>query len=227
MYFHNRAEAGRKLAEELADYQLQNCTVIALTPGAVIIGAQIAIKIHAGIAILLTENVFLPGEPDALGALSSSNLLTYNDMFSTGQIEEFVSEYYNYIEQERLEKLSHLHRLLGLRGEIKRELLRNHTVIVVSDGLSNGSSLAVAAEFLKSIKVKKLVVATAVASIEAVDRMHLFADEVHCLSVVENYVNTNHYYDDNTIPDIESVFKIIHGTPVHWDRGKKHLTIKH
>lgn len=221
MYFHNRAEAGRKLADELISYGLQNCTVIALTPGAVIVGAQIAMRIHAGIAILLTENVFLPGEPDAIGAVSSSNILTYNDMFSVGQIEEFVSENFNTIEQQRMEKLHHLHRLLGNGGELKRDLLRNHTVIVVSDGLSSGFSLAVAAEFLKPIKIKRLVVAAPVASIQAVDRMHLFADELHCLSVVNNYVETNHYYDDNNVPEIEDVFKIIRNTPIHWDRKSK------
>ncbi len=227
MYFYNRAEAGRKLAAELIQYQLQNCTIVALTPGAAIIGAQIAMKIHAGITILLTENVFLPGEPNALGAVSSSNMLTYNDMFSTGQIEEFVGEYFTYIEGQRLEKLSKLHRLLGTGGEIKRELLRHHTIIVVSDGLNNGFSLAVAAEFLKPVKVKKLIAATPVASTEAVDRMHLFADEIHCLSVVENFVNTNHYYEDNTIPDIDSVFKIIRNTPINWDKGKVTFSTKH
>ena len=218
MYFHNRAEAGRLLADELIDYRLKNCSVVALTPGAVIVGAQIAMRIHAGLMILLTENLFLPGEIDALGAVSSSNMLTYNDMFSTGQIEEFVSEYFTYIEQQRMEKLSKLHRLLGTGGEIKRELLHNHIVIVVSDGLSNGFSLAVAAEFLKPIKIKKLVAASTVASTQAVDRMHLFADEIHNLSVVNNFMDTNHYYEDNTIPDIEGVFKIIRDTPIRWDR---------
>lgn len=223
MYFHNRAEAGRKLADELIGYRLQNCTIIALTPGAIIVGAQIAMKIHASLMILLTENVFLPGEPDALGAVSSSNMLTYNDMFSTGQIEEFVTEYMTYIEQQRMEKLSKLHRLLGNGGEVNRDLLRNHTVIVASDGLSTGFSLAVAAEFLKPIKVKRLIVACPIASVQAVDRMHLFADEVHCLSVAENYVETNHYYDDNNLPDTNAVFKIIRNMPIHWDRQAPEL----
>ena len=218
MYFNNRAEAGRKLADELLAYRFQNCSIVSLTPGGIIIGAQIAIKIHSNLMILMTENLFLPGEADALGAVSSSNILTYNNMFTVGQIEEFVSEYFTYIEQQRLDKLSKLHRLLGNGGEIKSSLLRNHTVIVVSDGLSTGFSLAVAAEFLKPIKVKRLIVAVPVASVEAVDRMHLFADEVHCLSVIENYMGTDHYYEDNTLPDTDSVFKIVRNVPVHWGR---------
>ncbi len=227
MYFHNRAEAGRKLAAELIEYRLQNCTVIALTPGAVIVGAQIAMKIHASLSILLTENLFLPGESDAMAAVNGNNIMTYNDMFSTGQIEEFVMDYFTYIEQERLQKLSKLHRILGSGGELKRDLLRNHTVIVVSDGLSNGFSLSVASEFLKPVKVKKLVVAVPIASVQAVDRMHLFADEVHCLTVADNYIETNHYYEENAIPETEDVFKIIRNTPIHWDRHQPDLVKSH
>ncbi len=219
MYFNSRAEAGRILADELLSYRLQNSAVIALSPGAVIVGAQIAMKIHASLMVLLTENIFLPGELDALGAVSSSNMLTYNDKFSSGQLDEFTSEYFTYIEQQRMEKLHYLHRLLGAGGEIKRDMLRHHTVLLVSDGLSNGFSLSIAAEFLKPVKVKRLVVAVPMASVAAVDRMHLLGDEVHCLSVVENYIATNHYYEDNTVPEMESIFKIIRNTPIHWDRS--------
>ncbi|MEI9913757.1 MAG: hypothetical protein WDN66_02015 [Candidatus Saccharibacteria bacterium] len=37
--------------------------------------------------------------------------------------------------------------------------------------------------------------ATPVASVNAVDWMHVFADEIFCLSVVEDFIDNNHYYD--------------------------------
>lgn len=216
MYFKNRAEVGRKLADELVEYRVKNCAVVALSPGAVLIGAQIAMKLHADLMMLLTENITLPGESTPLAGLTSNNTFTYNNKFSTGEIEEMRADYLSYIEAQRLEKLHRLHALLSAGGEIRRELLRRRVVILVSDGLHNAFSLDIAAEYLKPIKMQRLIVVTPLASVAAVDRMHLVADEVHCMSVVENLMDIDHYYTDNTIPGTENLIKIIRNTPINW-----------
>jgi len=222
MYFSNRAEAGRKLADELTEYRTENVAVVALSRGAVIVGAQIAIKLHANLMMLLTENITLPGV-DAFAAITSDNIMTYNKSFYTGEIEELSSEYFHFIEQQRMEKLHRLHRLVDAAGEVKRDLLRNHIVILVSDGLPTGFSVDVAAEFLKSIKIRSMIIAAPIASISAVDRMHLVGDKVYCLSVTENYIDTTHYYDQNNIPETQDLFKIIENISLSWDRHGKHL----
>ena len=219
MYFKNRAEAGRMLVEKLEKYQHVNCVVVALTPGAVILGAQIAIRLHAMLMMLLTENITLPGENIPIAAITPDNTFTFNNKFSTGEIEELHDEFVGYIEEQRLEKLHHMHSLLGHGGEIHRELLARRTVILVSDGLSSGFSLDVAADYLKPVKIERLVIATPIASIPAVDKMHLVGDEIVCLSVIENYLDTNHYYDDNTIPPMDDLIKVITSMPVHWDQN--------
>ncbi len=222
MYFRNRAEAGRILVKELEPYKGEQVVVMALSPGAVIIGAQLAMKLHASLVLLLTENIFLPGETDPIAALTSTGSFTLNNMFSPGQIEEYISEYHHFIEEKRIEKMHQLNRVIGKDGEINKDALRNHVVIAVSDGLSNGFSLDIAASFLKTIAIKRLVVATPIASIPAVDRMHLFADEIVCLSVIANYLNTNHYYDDNTIPSTQHLFELIRNISLNWDRKSFH-----
>lgn len=223
MYFRNRAQAGRTMFKELSKFEGQQVAIVALSPGAVIIGAQIAMKLHADLVLLLTENIFLPGETDPIAALSSGGTFTYNDMFSPGQIEEYVSEYHHFIEEKRIEKMHQLNRMIGEGGEISKDKLRNHIVIVVSDGLSSGFSLDIAASFLKTVAIKRLVVATPLASVSAVDRMHLFADEIVCLSVVVNYLNTNHYYDDNTIPSMQHLIELIKNLSLNWERKPRLL----
>jgi putative phosphoribosyl transferase len=216
MYFRNRAEAGRKLAEQLAEYRVKNCAVIALSPGAVLVGAQIAMKLHTDLMMLLTGNIVLPGEDTTLAGITSNNTFTYNPKFSEGELDEMRSEYLSVIEAQRIEKLHSLHVMLSDGGEIKRDLLRRRVVILVSDGLSSGFSLDIAAEFLKPVKVSRLVIATPIASVPAIDRMHLVGDEVHCLSTIENYMDTNHYYTDNSIPSMQNILKIMRNTPVNW-----------
>lgn len=218
MYFQNRADAGRQLAQKLIEYQTKNCAVIALNSGGVLVGAQIAIKLHSNLMMLMTEKIHIPGEPTPLAGMSDFGTLIYNKDFSTGEIEEFNAEYFNYIEQERIEKSHKLHMLISAGGMVRKELLRNHIIIVVIDGLTSGLSLDVAADYLKHIKIKKLIVVTPLASVQALDRMRLFADEVHCLSVPTNYVNTDHYYTDNTIPDQKGLGKIIRNISLSWER---------
>jgi predicted phosphoribosyltransferase len=95
-------------------------------------------------------------------------------------------------------------------------LLQDHNVILVSDGLSNGFSLDIAAQFLKPIHTNKLIVATPLASIQAVDRMHILADDIFCLSVIEDYISTDHYYDTQDVPSHELVVKTIEQVVAHW-----------
>ena len=82
-------------------------------------------------------------------------------------------------------------------------MLLDRTVILVADGVDNGASIDVAMDFLKPIRTKRVIVATPVASIPAVDKLHMSADELHILDVKENFMGRNHYYDDNTIPSHE------------------------
>jgi putative phosphoribosyl transferase len=221
MYFRNRAEAGRKLTTKLLNYKHENTVVMALSPGGVIVGAQIAMKIHANLMFLLTENIYLPGEHDALAAMSSVGSFTYNNLYTPGQLEEFMGEYHQFIEAQKIEKLHKLNVLMGHDGEIHKDYLRRHNVILVSDGLSNGFSLEVAAQFLNTVAIKRLIIVTPLASIGAVDKMHLIGDEIVCLSVVDNYINTEHYYDDNTIPPIADLLKVMRNIPLNWDRKDK------
>lgn len=217
-YFKDRAEAGRLIADKLIGYQTQNCAVIALNEGGVVVGAQIAMKLHATLSLLLTESIHLPGEPNPIGGITSRGNFTYNNMYSVGELEGFVSEYHGLIDQQKLEKMHRLNRLLGKDGEINKELLKRHIVILVSDGLTSGFSLDIAKDFLKPILVNKIIIATPVASVPAVDRMHLVGDEICCLSVAQDYVSTDHYYEENYLPTSEEIMKIMRNITLNWTR---------
>jgi putative phosphoribosyl transferase len=209
MYFANRAEAGKQLAKELEKYQNQQCAVIALSDGGAMVGAQIAKSLHCVLMMLLTEPIELPGEPEPLAVIDQEGGFTYNSLYSTGQLEDLDMDYHQFIEESKLDKLHKIHHLLGQKGLIEKDLITGHIIILVSDGLSSGFSLDAAVEYLKTIKVEKIIVASALATIQAVDRMHILADEIHCLSVVENYINTNHYYENNAIPKHSQIVEMI------------------
>lgn len=216
MYFKSRAEAGQKLAEQIVPkYKGQPCAVVCLSDGGIMVGAQIATQLQSIITLLLTESIEIPHEGPVAG-IAQGGAFTYNHVYSPGEIDEFVSEYYRLIEQQKREKMHEMDRKAGRHPLIRKELLRGKNIFLVSDGLSNGFSLDIAMEFLKPINYKRLIIATPLASVRAVDRMHVLADEIVCLSVIENYMDTSHYYDVQDVPPHELVLETIQGIVKSW-----------
>lgn len=217
MYFESRAHAGQNLATELLEkYRYENCAVVALSDGAVLVGEQIASSLHCVLMMLLTEDIQIPGEGMSFGAVSQDGGFTYNGMFSTGEIEEYESEYHGYLDEKKRETFQKINRLLGDGGIIDNNLLRDHVVILVSDGLDNGVSIDIAIDFMKPIRVKRMVIATPTASVQAVDRLHILADEIHILDVKENFMGIDHYYNQNIIPSHEETIAKINQIVLNW-----------
>ena len=217
MYFENREQAGNILAKDLAvKYRYENCCVVALSDGAVVVGEQIAKELHCILTMLLVEEIEVPGEGISFGGVSQDGGFTYNGMFSAGEIEEYASEYHGYLEEKKREAYQNINRLLGDGGLIDENMLRDHVVILVADGLDTGSSLDSAVNFLKPIRIKRLVVATPVSTVQAVDKLHVMADELHILDVKDNFLGTDHYYTHNDIPSHEETIAKINKIVLNW-----------
>ena len=208
---------GKLLAEQIAKrYKGEPCAVVTLSDGSVMVGAQIALKLHALVCMLIVQPIELPREGTPIGGIAEDGSFAYNRLYSPGEIEELLAEYRGYIEEEKENRLGEIHRLLGAGGLIRKDLLQDKVVILVSDGLSSGFSLDVAAEFLKTVRIKRLVIAAPLASVPAVDRMHVLADEIFCLNVVPDYITTDHYYDTRDVPSHDTIVKTIEEIMHRW-----------
>ncbi len=219
MYFENRGQAGQILATELlAKYRYEDCIVVALSDGSVVVGEQIAISLHCLLTMLLVEEIDVPGENLNFGSVTQDGSFTYNSDFSSGEIDEYTSDYHGYLDEQKRLAFEKLNRLLGDGGIVDREMLRDRVVILVADGLDSGSFLDSAADYLKPIRVKRLVVATPIATVQVVDKLHVMADELHVLDVKENYMGTDHYYDQNDIPSHEDIIATINRIVLNWKK---------
>lgn len=217
MYFESRGHAGVLLAQELVEkYRYENCAVVALSDGAVLVGEQIASALHCVLTMLLVEDIEVPGEGMSFGTVSQGGGFTYNGMFSAGEIEAYTAEFHGYLAEKKREAFQKINRLLGDGGLIDEDMLRDHTVILVADGIENGASIDAAMDFLKPIRTQKIVVATPVVDVSAVDRLHMMADELHILDVKENFMGIDHYYDDNTVPSHEETIAKINQIILNW-----------
>lgn len=190
--------------------------MLCLSDGAVLVGQQIAASLHATLTMMLVEEIDVPGEGALFGTVNQSGRFTYNGMFSIGEIEEYFSEFHGYLEDQKRSVTSRINRLLSDGGLVDETMLRGHNVIVVADGLPNGTSLDAVADYMKPIRVKRLIVVTPIAAVDAVDRMHILSDELHVLGVTTNYMGTHHYYDNNDIPDHKEIISILNNTILSW-----------
>ncbi|MGH7241165.1 MAG: phosphoribosyltransferase family protein [Candidatus Saccharimonadales bacterium] len=218
MYFASRMQAGRMLASQLVEkYRYEDCAVIALNDGGAVVGAQIAMQLHSVLMLLMSQEVKLPREPEAIGAIAQDGSFTYNHgSYQDGEIEELMSEYFGLVEQEKLSSINDLQHLIGSGGSIKKELIKGRNIILVSDGFKSGFSLDIALNYLKPVAIEKIIVATPLASVKAVDRMHIMADDLYVLSVLENYMDTDHYYDAQDVPEHAKVLEIIEKIILEW-----------
>lgn len=217
MYFESRLHAGQQLAARLFErYRYENCAVVALSDGGVLVGEQIAAQLHCILTMLLVEDIEIPGESLSFGGVSQNGNFTYNSDFSSGEIDEYTSEFHGYLEDQKRQAFQRINRLIGDSGVIDHDMLRDRTIILVNDGFVDSTVLDVAMDFLKPIRIKRLVIAAPVASEQAVDKLHVMADELHILDVKENYFDTNHYYNQNEIPSHEETIDKINKIILNW-----------
>ena len=217
MYFESREQAGQLLAARLLErYRYDNCAVVALSDAGVIVGEQVATALHCVLTMLLVEDIPVPGESINFGGVSQTGNFTYSSELSDGEIDEYTSEFHGFLEEQKREAFQHINRLIGDGGLIDYEMLRYRTVILVNDGFNDTTLLDVAQEFLKRVQLKRLVIATPIASEAAVDRLHIMADELQILDVKANYLDTNHYYSQNNLPTHQETIDKINKIILNW-----------
>lgn len=216
MHFASRFHAGKILAKQLYPiYRYEDCVVIALNPGGVVVASQIAQSLHAALLMILAKELEIAHEPISIGSISSTGDFILNDSLSNIDSSELMDEYRGLIEEQKIVKMSEMSKITGTTELINKKMIQYRTVILVSDGLRGDLFLNLAYEFLKPIKINKIIVATPIADVKAVDWMHIMVDKIFCLWVTDD-LDVNRYYDQNTIPDEKTITKIIQNIILNW-----------
>lgn len=192
--FADRAEAGRLLAAELATLKLPpNVIVLALPRGGLPIGLEVAKKLHAPLDVVIVRKLGVPWQPElAMGAIASGSVQTLDhDLIralgiSREEIDAVIGK--EKLEVERREKLYR-------KGRPALEL-QGRTVLVVDDGLATGSTMLVAASYVRSLKPARMLTAVPVGSVQACERLKTEADDCVCLATPEPFVAVGQWYAD-------------------------------
>ena len=191
--YADRAEAGRLLAEKLADMQLSDPLVLALPRGGVPVGAEIARRLNAPLDIVFVRKLGAPDQPElAVGAVadgSEPEIVLNTELVAMLDLDEdYIAEAAKrelaVIERRRLE-------WAALRPAVDPA---GRTLIVVDDGVATGMTMQVALRQLARRKPARLIAAAPVASREAVAMLRREADDVVCLSSPRRFGSVGSFY---------------------------------
>ena len=217
MYFHDRAQAGDQLADQLAQYRWDNTAVVALSPGGVVVGEQIARRLHSALSILMTSRITAPGDDSlVIGTLDQSGTFTNNSMISAGEMEEYMQDMRNYVEEEKMRQMYQMTTVIGENGLADPAQLEGRTVIIATDGVNNGLSFDAALHFLGRINTERIIAAIPVGPGEVIERLNGMVDELHYLYIPDSFFSVSHYYTDEAKIDPDSVMERINNIVTNW-----------
>jgi putative phosphoribosyl transferase len=190
--YRNRAEAGRLLAEELGHYTSKpDVVVLGLTRGGVPVAAEVASALHAPLDVVVVRKLGVPFQPElAMGAIAGDDTQVLNKQL-VHALDLTCRDVEVAITRERLE-LQRRERLY--RGGHPALELKDHTAILVDDGLATGSTMLAAVAFARKRLAKRIVMAVPVASVEAFEKLRKKVDECICLATPEPFVSVGDWY---------------------------------
>jgi predicted phosphoribosyltransferase len=192
--FADRVEAGRLLASELVRRKLpENVIVLALPRGGLPVGLEVAKAFGAPLDVVIVRKLGVPWQPElAMGAIASGSFQALDEDLieslgiSSAEIDAVVAR-----ERAEVARREKLYR----KGRPELDL-HDRTVLLVDDGLATGSTMLVAARYVRSLEPRKSLIAVPVASVEACRRLRNEADACICLATPEPFAAVGQWYVD-------------------------------
>ncbi len=201
--FKNRKEAGRKLAEALADLKdARDVVVLGIPRGGVEVADEVAKALNAPLDVAITRKLGAPGNPElAIGAIGSDGSVVLDDeAISALRISR------DYLDREISRQAEEVRRRsMAYRGGRPPIPLEGKRVIVVDDGLATGSTMLATVRTLRGSNPREIIVAVPVAPPEAVHRLEKEADRVVCLMTPAYFWAVGMFYEDFTQVSDEEV----------------------
>jgi putative phosphoribosyl transferase len=201
--FHDRSDAGQRLAKKLTAYADRKDTIVLGLPrGGVPVAFEIAQELHLPLDVLLVRKLGVPGQTElAMGAIAMGGIKIL-DHALIGQLGIADQEVASTIAQEE-EELRR--REQAYRDQQFNRTFANLQVIVVDDGIATGSSMLAAIQVLRSQQAAKIIVAVPVAPPHAESEIKAVAQEFICLQVSEYFPAVGSFYHDFSQVEDEEV----------------------
>lgn len=194
MRFRDRAEAGRRLAAKLIEYEDRfDVLVLALPRGGVPVGFEVAVQLDVPLDVFLVRKLGVPGHPElAMGAIAAGGVqVLHQELIADLGIPAAAVAQVAARERLELER-----RDAAFRGSRPQPVIADRTIILVDDGLATGATMQVAVAALRMLKPLRIVAAAPVGSLEACATLRHVADACVCSRQPEPFLGVGAWYED-------------------------------
>ena len=182
--FRDRADAGRRLAEALAQYRGRKVIVFGIPRGGVPVAIEVAEKLGAPLDVIIPRKITIPFNPEAgYGAVTEEGTVVLNEPLvrQLGLTRQQIEV------QTEMVRAEIARRSAVFRAKLKTPSVEGKTAIIIDDGLASGFTMAAAIKSVRQRKAASITVAVPVASGSAYDLVKPLADEVVCLIIARVY----------------------------------------
>jgi len=188
--YHDRAHAGRLLADALAHYRGRpDLLVLALPRGGVAVGREVARELGALLDIFVVRKLGYPGHEEyAIGAIASGGVRVMDPLPGITPDPQAMAAV---VAREEAELVRREQLYRNGRPTIS---IAGRTVIVVDDGLATGATMRAAVLAIRQQRPLQLVVAVPVGSAEGCSGLQDQATEVVCLTRPEPFGAVSPWY---------------------------------
>ncbi|MDZ4043874.1 MAG: phosphoribosyltransferase [Eubacteriales bacterium] len=214
--FSDRTEAGRRLAENMADESLEDGLILGIPRGGVIVAAKVAEKLGLPLDIIIPRKIGVPFNTEvAIGAVTQDGTVILDDrlMTLTGLDEADLRPQ---IEQE-IAEIARRTRLY--RGDRPEPEYRDRTVVLVDDGIATGSTTLAALRSIRKGNPRTVILAVPVAPPETLDRLAPEVDRIICLEAPDPFYAVGQFYDHFDQTSDEEVIDILNRNKAWAVRG--------
>ncbi len=203
--FSDRADAGRRLGEALADRIDGDIVVYAIPRGGVPVGLEVARALEAPLDLALARKIGAPDNPElALAAVIDG---THPRTVINEDIVRFTGVSPAWLDQERLSALAELERRRRLYFEGRGRIDPNgHVAVLVDDGLATGATARAAVTGLRAQGARRIVLAVPVAPGALATAFRELVDDFVCLVEPEPFRSVGGAYRDfHQVDDAEVI----------------------
>jgi predicted phosphoribosyltransferase len=221
MRFHNRTEAAARLAARLDRYLGERPLVLGIPRAGMTMARVIAEHLGADLDAVLVHKLRTPFQPRlAVGSIDEAGRVYLAPFAEDLPIDDDA------LDAEKRLQLAALRqrraRYTAARPPIDPA---GRTVIIVDDGLVTGSTAIAAIRSARAQGAARIIVAVAVAPLEAIDRLRGEADKVVCLHAPENFRAVGEFFDDfSEVGDDEVVALLGAPTAQTWRSSRYRTT---